>query len=1578
MANSKNNIMYNARERKKIDEQILEKVKHDTLLSQFTSIYLNSLTNRAVANEIDNNLQAFIEKRYKTFIKFIESKHEYILNIKQTKKDNKVTFEIVCTDAQYLIFTLESLFKQFNLKITKTFHPLMSVQSNKKSKISSISNPSKKGELISLPYFECDIPSDNSLIQRIEAEIKHRIKAVHIAKEHQEHMLNVLREAQQEVAKHPTPNKDFQSEWVELIDWLANENFSFFGFAKFDLRITKDEIKVKEEKKSCLGILDTNYLKQSSSPLLSVLKKQISDLATYRSPFIFDAIRFTSPVKRSEKLMRLSLKIPVKKGRWIEYNFLGLLKRSSLFAKNLETPIIKLKLKKIFEKKHYFPGSHNYYQTIRFCNNIPKYELFRTPTENLQKMIEDLISISSFNTSFVFTRKKIDKSKLFFLVVIPQDIYSNEIQEKIIRSLRAQIPHEGFECLTIPGDQFYRLHCYFDQPNLPNWKANIPELEKAIETCTKSWIEGLKDAIYKHYPIPEADDIYFRYHELFPVHHQVRRSPEQSVEDISFFEKVNSTNSVQFNLFPFKFKESVLSNKASVLHIYHREKIDLYRFIPIFRNLQLYFIDELTTRIGTVNNIIGYIHAFRICQLDRSNIDVASIKTKLIDLLTAVFNGQLPNDPLNGLVSTAHLNWKEIFIVQAYRNYLLQLKPNYTKDKIDRSLLNHPKSCNLLVLYFNEKFNKKKDSKRVKQYLLTELEKQFYDSLNSVSDIDEDYILKWFFNILQNTVRCNYNKNTIQEYPVVAFKFDCEQLKMPLPKPYRELFVFGPEVEGIHIRFGAVSRGGIRWSNRANDYRSEVLGLAVTQRVKNVVIVPNGSKGGFIIKKSLPAEERVAESKKQYKAYINALLSITDSVDERNKIIKSKHSIIYDENDPYLVVAADKGTATFSDTANEISQQREFWLDDAFASGGSNGYSHKDLGITAKGAWECVKLHFLEQNKDIQKESFTVIGVGDMSGDVFGNGMLLSKKTKLIAAFNHIEIFIDPDPDPAKSYKERKRLFELPHSKWSDYSPKAFSKGGSVFNRNAKQIKLNKEIQQLLQLDTDELNGEELIHAILKCNTELLWFAGIGTYIKSNSQTHFEVGDLANNSVRINHSDCKAQVIGEGANLALTQKARIKLSQMGSKINTDFIDNSAGVNISDYEVNLKLFLSTMQKIKALNSVEERHKLLEKASNEVIEKVLENNKAQHRLISMEELRSKQSITRYLSFIQTYIQKGLLNPDVDTIPKQSTFDELHEKNDPLPRPFLALLQSLVKLDISEQLLDSTQLNHNFFDELFLSYFPQSIYDTFNDKLFKHPLKKEITATLLTNYVVNNAGILFISLIQEITNKKPTDIAISYFIVNQLFDCDQIRADIQSQSISFAEKYNSLIALEDILKTVVIDALMMTNKAFNLPQYKAVKKQFDIFKKEVLPKLKTKVTVTSNSTLANLEYRLHFMSIYNSNQLKKGMGINKLKQFIHCKQHFKFYHIRKALNSIALQSGWEVEEYNLLQRLLSQKKLSIIHKCLNTFDAKKDVQDSDYEAIFSDDLKRFKHNLTILMQVDNPCLSSLNVLINQLNSL
>lgn len=1552
-----------------IQKGILKQVTQSPLLSQFCTYYLNALTAKSLQHETTAHFLTFLKAQYMHFIDLVESQQKETLIIEQ-KSSHLLGISIICPDAQFLIFTLENTFKQFELTISKLFHPLLAVQTDKNGKATSIDAPKKDSTLYSTCYIECIINPTTQCLDSLETELKKRLQATQcIARDHQD-ILKTLAAVQIELSKSSAPKPEFHSEWIELLEWLANESFSFFGYTACTLSHTPSQTTVTIKPSSQLGILSKDYLSYQHSPLLQCLKEKIKELSDYRSPFIFDSLRYKSPVKRFENLMRVSIKLPAGPNKWIEHNFVGLLKRSSLLAKNSETPIIKLKIKKIMDNKQFWPGSHNYNQTIRLLNNIPKIELFKTATEHLQEMIENLLSITNPNDILFFTRKPIANTKCFLLGVIPNSLHSDNTTHIIIDYLNNTIPNTGIEYVVIASEQFTRYHIYFDADGDTTVPLSLPTIETDMTELLKPWESRLHDELLKAYPTTQADMLFDTYAFSFPKHHKARRSPALTLEDIRFFEANKLQKTTQFNLLPFTETNSLLTGKALLLIIYDNDKIDLFHFMPIFQHLNLYFHDELTTRVGSLDNMIGYIHAFRIKHNDNQTYTPTfdSLKPRLINLLKAVFEGILPNDALNGLVSDSELSWDDIFILQAYRNYLLQLNPNYTKHTLDKTLLAHRKHAEYLCAFFKEKFTPQSatssQATAAMKKRCQDIEQTFLDELTQVHAIDDDYILKWFLNLIQATIRTNRYQHDLKKEDVLSLKIDGTKLQAPTGKAYRELFVFNSSMEGIHLRFGPVSRGGIRWSSRLNDYRSEVLGLASTQRVKNVVIVPNGSKGGFVIKQyhnTAPA----AASLYQYEQFITGLLSITDSLDQRRSgtVVKPQNVVCYDPDDPYLVVAADKGTATFSDYANAISKTHHFWLDDAFASGGSNGFNHKELGITAKGAWECVKLHFLENGKDISKEPFTCIGIGDMSGDVFGNGMLLSKHTQLIAAFNHKHIFIDPTPDTARSFKERQRLFNTPASNWTDYNTQLLSKGGSIYERSAKQIHLSSEAMALLHLSSPTVNGSELVHAILACKTDCLWFGGIGTYIKAASETHSMASDLANDAVRIDAPRCQATVIGEGANLGITQTARLDLSKQGVRLNTDFIDNSAGVNISDYEVNLKIFLQHLYKQGHITSDTARNHILKKITPEIIEKVLLNNQKQHRLLSMEQRRSEHFNSPYNALVHRYIDNGLLDPKHDVILDTDAFEELSKKHTPLPRPLLALLQSLTKLTLAEDLLASSLIEHPFFTDHFHAYFPQSILHEFGTHVSSHPLKKDITAMLLSNILINNAGILSLSFIRHITAKPHADIVTTYMILDHLTDANATRAAIIQSAPTYNEHYATTITFENQLVQLCIDALLLPQPAFDLDHIGTIQNAFVAFKR-------------AHKNQENIGRFIPFYVAYtHTPSTPASLLLSTIEELYTL---FQFNTLQFHLSHTPLHSKWETEQHALLQKVLSLKKIDLISRaipaCLDTTTSHRET----CAALFGADYQRYCAHLTDIDGVDTLSLPALSVIINTLNML
>ena len=766
-----------------------------------------------------------------------------------------------------------------------------------------------------------------------------------------------------------------------------------------------------------------------------------------------------------------------------------------------------------------------------------------------------------------------------------------------------------------------------------------------------------------------------------------------------------------------------------------------------------------------------WIHDFHTVQENRRPIELEDVKEAFEEAIRAVLEGRTEDDSFNSLVLTAGVNWREVWALRTAAKHHMQAGLQYSRTYIEEALSNNPLITRNLVAAFHARFNP--DGPADADQRMKEVEKAdrlVVDGLEKVASLDEDKIIRRFLNLFAAMTRTNFYQR--QEdgsvKPYIAFKIDSHKIdEMPEPKPYREIFMSGPRVDGAHLRFGPVARGGLRWSDRREDFRTEVLGLVKAQRVKNAVIVPTGSKGGFYPKQLPQTDDRgaiVEEGREAYKLFIRSLLDLTDNI-VQGKVVSPPNIVRWDDPDPYLVVAADKGTAQFSDTANAISEEYGFWLGDAFASGGSAGYDHKVMGITARGAWEAVKRHFREMGKDIQTEAFTAVGVGDMSGDVFGNGMLLSTKTRLVAAFDHRDIFVDPDPNPSKSYEERKRLFDKARSSWKDYDKELISKGGGVFSRKAKSVAVTPEMRKLLDIEDKELTPNQLIQAILRAPVELFWLGGIGTYFKAEGEDNWRVGDRANDAIRINAGEARAKVIGEGANLGLTQLARIKYARKGGRINTDAIDNSAGVDSSDHEVNIKILLSAAIEKGELKS-EDRNALLASMTDDVAEYVLRHNYAQTRAITQVEETAVEDLDTHARFITTLERAGRLDREIEYLPNAEGVAALRQHRQGLTRPELSVLLAYAKLWLFDALVSSSALDDPLFERELFAYFPKALHG-YNSAIVSHRLRREIIATRLSNEIVDTCGASFAQRAVEATGVDFPTVALAYEAARRSYD-------------------------------------------------------------------------------------------------------------------------------------------------------------------------------------------------------------------
>ena len=1070
----------------------------------------------------------------------------------------------------------------------------------------------------------------------------------------------------------------------------------------------------------------------------------------------------------------------------------GLWAKKAVTTKGYDIPLLREKFNIIAQEEKVVPGSHDFKKLQELFNAIPIEELFTSSTQEIKQLMDFIKARGRESALDVIIRRK-SKGIASVLVIMPESRFSMHIAEKIksylIETFKSDYADMRF---SIHDESIALLYFFLTPKHDPGLSEK--ELAAEIERIAAEWTDLFREELKKRYR-KDWESLFFKFAPAFPEEYKAFVNPKDAVEDVKHI--ISLTDKKPFDV--------VITEEEdfSIVKIYSNFEWKLSDAVPVLENFYLTIWDEKPFRITLPSGEKIHIHSYRVLTKDNQKIPKDAFK-RLAEAISAVIEKKIESDPFNTLVIIAGYDWKATDMLRTYRNYIRQIVPSIAFSTAYSAFRNYPELTRLLWIYFDTKFNPNLDlSPEERAAKLLELEKQFYEGLAQVTSISEDKVLRTYFNAIQSTIRTNfYREDKVSHY--ISIKIDCSKiLEMPLPRPMYEVYVHEYGMEGVHLRGGKIARGGIRWSDRPDDFRTEILGLMKTQMVKNSIIVPTGAKGGFIIKFRYynPKDRSELEElvKEKYTFLMRGLLDVTDNIVD-GTIVHPPQVIRYDDDDPYLVVAADKGTARLSDVANAIAREYKFWLDDAFASGGSTGYDHKKMGVTAKGAWVCVKRHFMEMGINPEKDVITVVGIGDMSGDVFGNGMLLSRTIKLIAAFNHRVIFIDPDPDPETSYQERLRLFKEVKD-WDHYNPELISKGGGVYRRDAKSIKLSPEARKALGTDKEEVSGEELIKIILKAPVDLLWNGGIGTYVKASTETHEEVGDPPNDNVRVNANELRVKVVGEGGNLGFTQKARVEYALNGGRINMDALDNSGGVDTSDHEVNIKILLSQPIKEGKL-TLEERNKLIFDIADEVLHSVLKNNYTQSLAISLDVIRSKRDLDPFIYTIDRLIGDGFIDPKETVLPSHKELQARQEKGLGLLRPELSLLIGFQKRWTKEKMRNSSILKAEYMEEFLYNYFPKTLRERFAEYINKHPLKEEIVLTCTVNSIVDQAGISFFHRCQRENGAGVVETAASYIMMNGVLNASALRQKIYSLDFKVPShiQYQALLDIEDTIYELV----------------------------------------------------------------------------------------------------------------------------------------------------------------------------------
>jgi glutamate dehydrogenase len=1319
-------------------------------------------------------------------------------------------------DRPFVVDTIREYLAAENVAIEEFIHPVVGVRRDARGELVGIAEQRETGTDEALVYIEISRIEDAARRDAIADDVRRRLRDVVLATRDfpamKEQLDETITEVEENCDRLPARRRELE-EVIEFLRWMREKNFVFLGYRGYEI-VEDGEPVLTVSGDSGLGILSNEERSAYTAGVrLSDLPERLRRRVTGGPLLIISKTNAESTVHRRGRMDYIGIKKLDAEGKVVgEHRFLGLF-TSKAYAEHADTiPILRRKLERILHNTGAQEGSHDYKELITIFNSMPKEELFQASVEELERELQTLLSLLFADEVHVTLRPDPLGRGVSVMVILPRGRFSVEvrlrIQEMLERRLHGTVL--SYYLALGAGDQA-RLHFYLSVPGDAAAAAEPRELEREIVQIIRSWEDRLLDALTETRPAGEAHHLVGIYAPGFSEEYRAATLPEVAVHDIDQMERMRRDGTtVSLDLRPPRGRgraEDFRGTKMLKLFM-SEQRLILSEFMPILENLGLRVIEVTPFQVHGQGQPSFMIYSFAVQGPDGASI-AAELAPILIESILAVRDGDTPNDLLNELVLKAGLRWREVDVLRTYANYVFQIGAVPTRLSINRALTRNPEVARLLFELFRVRFDPDlqvpadaaftngdpaadgadavvpRNGGIGRARVIEALRGALGGSLQGVATLADDRALRRLLAVLDGTVRTNYYRHGGADpsfrsggVPYISLKIAAAEIdELKKSKLVFEVYVFSSRMEGIHLRGATVSRGGIRWSDRPDDFRTEVMGLVQTQIVKNAVIVPGGSKGGFITKCFFADRDRMMEeAADQYRTLIRGMLDVTDNLVDGH-VVPPPRVVRHDADDPYLVVAADKGTAHLSDAANGVAAEYAFWMGDAFASGGSHGYDHKKEGITARGAWECVRRHFREMGKDIQAEPFTVVGIGDMSGDVFGNGMLLSRQIRLLAAFDHRHVFIDPDPDPETSFLERERIFALPRSSWEDYDRGTLSRGGMIIPRGSKEVVLTPEARQALGVSdaVGVLDGESLIRTVLRAPAELLWNGGIGTYVKDADETHADAGDPVNDPVRVDAEELRCKVIGEGGNLGLTQRGRIRFALRGGRINTDALDNSAGVDMSDHEVNLKILLNPLVAGGEM-TFDARNQLLEQMTDEVNALVLKNNIGQSLAVSLDEQRSRNALGDFAALITAFERDRLLERSSEGIPSSDMIQERASEGLGLTRPTLCVLLAYAKLHAQGHLLASSLPEDPACERYLASYFPSEAVDLAGpQRLRAHRLRREIVTTQLVNELADLMGSSFLHHAARDGGADIPAVVRAWLIASQLSEAAPLRADL-----------------------------------------------------------------------------------------------------------------------------------------------------------------------------------------------------------
>ncbi|MEM6487589.1 MAG: NAD-glutamate dehydrogenase [Pseudomonadota bacterium] len=1289
--------------------------------------------------------------------------------------------EVVNDDMPFLVDSMTVLMTERGHGIHALVHPMMEIARDAEGRRLAPGGEGAGTDAVeSVMQLQIDQIVDPAELRGLEDAVRAVLDDVRVAVRDWKAMLGELSEATAVLrAKAPADLAERMEEATAFLAWAGNNHFTFLGCRRF---ATAADGTVTPIPDTGLGLMaDADYtVMRDAEGEYAHWTPEMAAMRSDREPVLILKANRRSTVHRGTHFDVIAVADYGAEGQVVgERLFVGLFTSAAYNRSPHTIPLLREKTARVIARAGYKPSSHDGKALDNVLEKMPRDELFQSTEDQLFNSARSILHLLTRPRTRLVMRPDRFGRFVSCLVFVPRERYRTELRVRLGEILSAAVGgrvaswEPSFEMESLA-----RVHFVIALAPGPAAEYDPAAVERAVIEEVRSWADRLCAALVERHGEHEGHRLHRTFGLGFKSSYRESVPIGVALDDVAKLDRLSAEAPLGLHFY----RRLEDADDVVRFKMFHRDRtVPLSDTLPVLEHMGFRVLSEQPHKLRSVGARM-WIHDFEMTTVDGSAVDLTVLRAKLEGAFAAVWAGEVDDDPMNRLVQVAHLDHGAVDVLRAYSRFLRQARIPFSVAYMEDALTENPDLARLLIDLFNARFDPRTGADAPARDAEADgIVARIEAALEQVPSLDVDRILRRFLNAIQATLRTNAFQPDAAGRPkgYVSFKFDSGLLDdLPLPRPWREIFVYSPWVEGVHLRGGPVARGGLRWSDRKEDYRTEVLGLVKAQQVKNAVIVPVGSKGGFLPKK-LPAggtrEAVQAEAIRCYRTFLSGLLDVTDNLVD-GAVVPPDAVVRRDGDDPYLVVAADKGTATFSDIANALARDYGFWLDDAFASGGSNGYDHKGMGITARGAWEAVKRHFRELGHDTQTQPFTVIGCGDMSGDVFGNGMLLSDRIRLLAAFDHRDVFIDPDPDPAASFAERQRMFALPRSSWRDYDPALISPGGGVFPRSAKSVTLTPEIKALTGLSADKVAPAELIRALIAAPCDLFWFGGIGTYVKAADETQADVGDRANDAVRIDAADMGARVVGEGANLGVTQRGRIALARRGVKINTDAVDNSAGVDCSDHEVNIKIALGAVVAAGDMTD-KQRNALLAEMTDSVAELVLETNYTQTLAISMAETRAVPRFEDHVRMMRGLESAGLLDRAVELLPDDEALAERRAAGEGLSRPEIAVLLAYAKLTLFDEIVASGVPDDPHFELLLMRYFPPALADGFPAALGGHRLRREIVATVLANRLVNEGGLSLVNRLREETGSATGEIVEAFAVAREIYDIAALKEGIDA---------------------------------------------------------------------------------------------------------------------------------------------------------------------------------------------------------